>query len=58
MTLDFTPANVGVVVAALPSVRGIALPLGRAARGDIHSFAFAEAVDVLRALRGAAGGGV
>ena len=57
VTLDFTAGNVAAIRGALPGVRGIALPLGRAARGDVHCFAFDEAVAVLRALRGSAGGG-
>jgi len=51
-TLDFTPANVTEIVAALPGIRGIALPLAEAARAGVHAFGFGDAVAVLRALGG------
>jgi hypothetical protein len=51
-TLDFTPANVAEIVATLPGIRGVALPLAGKARAGVHAFGFDEAVAVLRALGG------
>ena len=49
--LDFTPATVREIVAALPGVRGIALTLAdRARRGDVHFHQYADAVRVLEAF--------
>lgn len=48
--LDFTPANVREIMAALPGVRGIALTLGGLARrGDVRFHAYGDALAVVRA---------
>ncbi|GAA3962088.1 hypothetical protein [Actinoplanes auranticolor] len=51
--LDFTADNVREIVAALPSVRGIALTLaGQGRRSDARFHRYADAVRVLQAARG------
>jgi hypothetical protein len=54
--LDFTPDNVREIVAALPSVRGIALTLAeQGRRSDARFHRYADAVRVLSAFRPASG---
>jgi len=51
--LDYTPQNVAQIVAALPAFRGVALTLAdHATRTDVHFTGYAQALEVLRALRG------
>ncbi|GIF02019.1 hypothetical protein [Paractinoplanes rishiriensis] len=49
--LDFTPANVGEIAAALPDVRGFVLTIAdQARRGDARCHPYAAVLDVLRAF--------
>ena len=49
---NFTPRNVGEIVATLPGIRGIALTLAdNATRTDLHFLRYEAAVEVMQALR-------